>query len=479
MFVSVGTLTRRHSRRKSSISTDDSSSGGTLKRQHSFKSRGSIESMSGRNGNATPLCGTPVRERSSPFRERDKVSPSHERPPSVGSVRSPMDMPASMMDSITSLPPPPPPEVEEDCVNTSPSYQLPPPPPEMYNSTLSLDSLPPPPSSSDLPPVTGSELTGSQLSLMSLPPPPSENGDVLRRNGGSATPTPTQGMSPNQTPTHSRLNTPCFSPPPLSIGSNNSTPTHINPPVSFSPPPQQSPTRHHSNQPPAYQNPPPYRQTSTLPTGQPFNHANGLRSSLRQTSLPRQVSINSIASNSSGSSNGTVYGVADYPSSPKKAGKKITFNLPPVEAPALPQKPLPPRRSENTKLSSPKKLVEPPQDFLKDLQRVMRKKWQVAQKCKLEPATTPHEVLGFRDPVPLLPEYKESNVSRWVKEHYGCNNFYENVYSKNANAVAEYATSPIHIAKDSPKAEAVRNKRPPPPPPKRSETTQLSTPRIY
>jgi hypothetical protein len=95
-----GTLTRRHSRRKSSNSTDDSSNSGTLKRQHSYKSRGSIESMGGRSGNSTPLCGTPVRERASPF--ADKASPFAERPPSAASPRSPvsppnnMDMPSCM-----------------------------------------------------------------------------------------------------------------------------------------------------------------------------------------------------------------------------------------------------------------------------------------------------------------------------------------------------------------------------------------------
>ncbi|XP_031343223.1 ras-associated and pleckstrin homology domains-containing protein 1-like isoform X2 [Photinus pyralis] len=530
-YTNSGTLTRLHNRRKSSNSTDDSSNSGTLKRQHSYKSRGSIESMSGRGGNSSPLCGTPIRERASPFGDREKVSPFSERPPSSNSIRSPVsvnngDMPSSMMDSITSLPPPPD-STEDLSLTDSTSYQLPPPPPEVYNSNLSLDSLPPPPNPSDLPPLTGSELTGSQLSLMSLPPPPSENGDTdtVRRRKESTTPTsvfspertPTQ--SPDLTPTHSRLNTPCFSPPPLSIGSNSSTPTRTNPPVSFSPTSHipetyssnnsqnvvngQNYDRHPSNQippqPPAYMNPPPYRQNSTLPNSTvAFNNTNGLRSSLRQTSLPRQVSVNSIASsNSSSSSGGTIYAMSPHmtdlqkknaavspqpqrkvnfqePTSPKKLTKKISFNLIPQEAPALPKKPPPPVRSENTKLSSPKKLVEPPKDFLKDLQRVMRKKWQIAQKCKLEPSTTPHEVLGFRDPVPLLPEYKESNVSRWVKEHYGCNNYYENIYTDNVENVVEYASSPLHMPKD-----ASRSKRPPPPPPKRSETTQLSTPRIH
>lgn len=103
-FLLIGTLTRRHSRRKSSNSTDDSSNSGTLKRQHSYKARGSVESMSGRGGNSTPLCSTPVREKASPFGERDKSSPFNERPPSANSVLSPvtannLDMPSSMVST--------------------------------------------------------------------------------------------------------------------------------------------------------------------------------------------------------------------------------------------------------------------------------------------------------------------------------------------------------------------------------------------
>jgi amyloid beta A4 precursor protein-binding family B protein 1-interacting protein len=38
-----------------------------------------------------------------------------------------------------------------------------------------------------------------------------------------------------------------------------------------------------------------------------------------------------------------------------------------------------------------------PRRFINDLQRVMNKKWQVAEKCRSDRDTTPHEVLGFRD----------------------------------------------------------------------------------
>lgn len=187
--------------------------------------------------------------------------------------------------------------------------------------------------------------------------------------------------------------------------------------------------------------------------------------------------------------------IQEPPISPKSktgTGKKITFNLPPQQepgSPALPQrKPMPPRRSDSTVLTPPKKLAAsdqaPPGDFLKDLQRVMRKKWQVAQKCKLDSTTTPHEVLGFRDPPPAVADYRETNVSNWVQEHYGCDNLYENVYNTDPNAPVEYASSParqptVRFSDDNLSINITSSiagkRRPPPPPPKRAETTQLTT----
>ncbi|XP_072375778.1 uncharacterized protein pico isoform X2 [Diabrotica undecimpunctata] len=503
-YTNSGTLTRTHSRRKSNQS-DDSSNTGTLKRQHSYKQRGSIESMGSRSGNSTPLCGTPVRDRVSPFSERNGVSPFNERNGNMvdysptggylrGSVSPTSNLPSCMTDSITSLPPPP--ETNGDVIlNTSPNYSLPPPPPEVYNSNLSLDSLPPPPNPNDLPPMTGAELTGSQLSLMSLPPPPGEDTGTIRKRNGSITPvnvlsperTPTQGMSPDLTPTHSRLNTPVCSPPLSNSGSGCSTPVQSNPPMNFNMAHRSLPNQEQI----VYGTSPQYRVSSPLPGVNAFNNNNGLRSSIRQTSLPRQISSNSIASTNSSGSSGNTYQNSpsiqrkvnfQEPTSPKKTGKKISFNLTPQEVPPLPKKPPPPKRAETTKLTSPKKLVDPPMDFLKDLQRVMRKKWQVAQKCKLEPETTPHEVLGFRDPPVLLPDYKEHNVSNWVQEHYGPNNVYENIYRDTPDAVVEYATSPVHgrsDARSSVSSMEFKSKRPPPPPPKRSETTHLSTPKTY
>lgn len=138
--------------------------------------------------------------------------------------------------------------------------------------------------------------------------------------------------------------------------------------------------------------------------------------------------------------------------------------------------PPPPPRSDATRLStmqpggrmtSPGAAagVAPSNDFLKDLQRVMRKKWQVAQKCKEEPQTNPHEVLGFRDFNELnsVPYYRDgTNVSNWVQEHYGPDSLYENL----GVDLPDNPPSMITMM--------MQKKRPPPPPPKRSETTQLT-----
>lgn len=107
--------------------------------------------------------------------------------------------------------------------------------------------------------------------------------------------------------------------------------------------------------------------------------------------------------------------------------------------------------------------------------------FQVAQKCKLEPDVTPHEVLGFRDPPPLLPSYKEHNVSNWVQEHYGPNNLYENVYRDTPADIVEYATSApgVQTRNDQVRSGEFKVKRPPPPPPKRSEKTALTTPKTH
>ena len=81
--------------------------------------------------------------------------------------------------------------------------------------------------------------------------------------------------------------------------------------------------------------------------------------------------------------------------------KKITFNdnvqligvSSPVEDDEEEYEPWCPK---NIVTEIPKKLPNPPGDFLKDLQKVMTKKWQIAERCRSD-ETSPHQVLGFRD----------------------------------------------------------------------------------
>ena len=156
-------------------------------------------------------------------------------------------------------------------------------------------------------------------------------------------------------------------------------------------------------------------------------------------------------------------------------------------------KPEPPKRSEYTKLTpSPKKFENsvsaPPKEFLRDLQKVMSKKWQVAQKCQLNQLDTPYEVLGFRDPPSFYYDayYKETNVSNWVQEHYGSNadNFYENIADVNGTVVPHLPNpqifqSPYHYSSSNDSYCSSNGhkvpKRLPPPPPKRSDSTHLTT----
>ncbi|KAH6937619.1 hypothetical protein HPB50_002534 [Hyalomma asiaticum] len=94
------------------------------------------------------------------------------------------------------------------------------------------------------------------------------------------------------------------------------------------------------------------------------------------------------------------------------------------------QKPPPPKRSESTRLSSHAQ-QSPPDVFLRDLQRVMEKKWKVAQQLSSQPTATPHEILGFRDPCCLPPSTSDCTTGSF-------------------------------------------RRKPPPPPPKRSDATQLT-----
>lgn len=63
-----------------------------------------------------------------------------------------------------------------------------------------------------------------------------------------------------------------------------------------------------------------------------------------------------------------------------------------------------------------------PRAFIDNLQKVMNKKWQVAEKCRENIETSPYEVLGFRDELvnkvgqPNLQDSKNSAIGAWLLE---------------------------------------------------------------
>lgn len=336
------------------------------------------------------------------------------------------------MTNIEDLPlPPPPSEVVSDA---------------MFSSTLSLDSLPPPPPPPNLEPME--DLCGSQLSLP--PPPPEHKLDTpAGRVQDIVSQLTSQQMEQAARAGHLRT----------SVRSSDSSRNFPRQPSLDSVNSDTSRTSSiHSDkslygpQNVAYGACVVELQSRKLSNGSPSVQKKGTEPAKERTGSIKKVNF-----------------AEDLPTTIEKKNSKITFNLK-EPLPSSPRKPLPPKRNESTRLSSPKKLAEstsnPPIEFLKDLQRVMRKKWQVAQKCKLEPATTPHEVLGFRE-YPLSDDYKETSVSMWVQEHYGSgieDPFYENVYGREQSVTSVRREEPKPI-----------KKRPPPAPPRRSDSTHLST----
>ncbi|XP_018011613.1 abnormal cell migration protein 10 isoform X2 [Hyalella azteca] len=333
-----------------------------------------------------------------------------------------------------------------DVDPVDPSF-LPPPPPELLASTLSLaSSLPPPPD--ELSPPNPDEMTCSMISLPPPPPPLTLPLANLELRLASPPTLPHASMKPKSPP-----------PPPVAP-----KPRRISDSSSHSPPSPLSP-----------------------PVG------------VMKNKLPVQP--------------------------PPKPKKKISFkedvqNIPPCiyspspspPTPSSPSKPPPPPRSDSTRLSnSPQSLsnpankLTPPRTFLCSLQKVMQRKWQVAEKCK-DFDQNPHEVLGFRDSLP--PTETERNVGLWIQEHYG--NIYDHLGNNpnNQNGCSDSdslpspplpSPPPVSPPLSSPSVQSQRplsdvpcsgssiassnrlsqgsvgKKRPPPPPPKRSDSTHLSS----
>lgn len=448
-----GTLTRRHSRRRSEESGGSNNS--TLKRRPA-NPRGSIESMNSSNSNSTPTPtpsspGTPIGHNSHApnLMLSNNIVNNNNNVDPLSLLES---MPSCMTDSTFSLPPPP---EDSDILSAS---------------TLSLDSLPPPPPPNEL----INDLSSSQLSLISLPPPPAEVrpiyiSPVPRMPLGDVIHPVTHCLVPQSSTFNNNNNNPL----PPHLGGIDECDQKEAMPTLPPPHPVYAKSIKPSIKAPPYKSPPPYS-----------NGVNGCSNGVNGISAPVANAQSTVPPKT-----------VTFADSPVLLRRKVCFedeivnrqqqlSLSPRRSSAALSKdsmaPPPPPRAEATRLSthqpqSPKRLADstsnPPHDFLKDLQRVMRKKWQVALQCKLEPATTPHEVLGFRDFAAANAAgefrdtshfYREStNVSNWVQEHYGgvaVDSLYENLG-------ADMGIEPINV---------MMKKRPPPPPPKRSTTTQLT-----
>lgn len=419
-----GTLTRRHSRRRSEDSCGSNNS--TLKRRPNNCSRGSVDSSSTQastlSSPSTPISLPPI-----------IMMPNSEDHVDASPL-SPLEaMPSCMTDSMFSLPPPP---AELDAL--------------MSGSTFSLDSLPAPPSPSELNALN--EYSVSKTSLQPLPPPPPNdiqpiyvakqnlcfnNNNINNNNNNNNNISMQMNMGIDECDRAVEM--------PKLVSENISQPIYIS---SIKP----------SIKAPPYKNPPAYNGGSNSPvSSSPNVPQKSVTFADSPVLLRRKVCFEDEIINVQ----------QQIPSSPRRISK---------DTPA----PVPPPRSEGTRLStipSPRRLTDsvsnPPQSFLSDLQRVMRKKWQISQKCKLEPMTTPHEVLGFRDfdsnGVPLDYHdtshfYRESsNVSNWVQEHYGGITV-DSLYANLGTGANDRCPAPQPIIK----------KRPPPPPPKRNTSTVLT-----
>ena len=95
--------------------------------------------------------------------------------------------------------------------------------------------------------------------------------------------------------------------------------------------------------------------------------------------------------------------------------------LPEPSEPVLKYSPQGPIRNNPKKLSANENYNSLPRTFLDNLQKVMNKKWQVAEKCRQNESPSPYEVLGFRDETvaavgqPSM-STKNSAIGAWVLE---------------------------------------------------------------
>ncbi|XP_042895717.1 abnormal cell migration protein 10 isoform X2 [Parasteatoda tepidariorum] len=347
---------------------------------------------------------------------------------------------------------PPPPMSVSSSIESLDIALLPPPPPEAFRgSTTSLDSLPPPP-----PPLDLSEECSwpSTSSLNSLPPPP----------------------SPQSTPTRERLQ------------KQNSP---------------ESPLRSLRNMPQKTDR----RMSEADIPHQPLSFLaelkQGVSSLSRVSSKPPQRSLlGKDIWKQDHSGNVTSFAC---PKNDRRTSVPMTLDIipdlpsnaiPPPPPPPIPptstiprgmkfsERPLPPVRKEETRLSQDgpvlfrrnqtpatlpgqkaSRITPPPRTFLKDLQKVMEKKWKVAQQLSVDLSSTPNEILGFRDHCYLPPNSQSQTLGPPPPPPPP-----PLPHTWRPRSLSQSMMQCCNSAEDS----ATPKKRPPPPPPKRSETTHLS-----
>ncbi|XP_071538756.1 uncharacterized protein pico isoform X2 [Panulirus ornatus] len=472
----------------------------------------SVDSASGRGTTVRQSVRRSLTEEVNTLRRRNSQSRTSVSSGASNNVlNSSMSSPVPQEEEMDSLPlPPPPPELSE-CAMES----LPPPPPELLASTLSLNSLPPPPDEDSLPPINPEDLMMASITSLPPPPPPSPPKPSSPPHLGAPPPPPPHASLPPHTgaphpPPHGLPLPPPTTPKPTKpkgVGSpiyqtagspvyqSSGSPiyqTSGSPVYQAVTPPAVAPKpRRDSNESAAYASPP------FLAELRAHNITHAGTNIQPPTHTPHTTSHNSgwhpdaplPPPPPSPPPHQPVY--AQPQKSPQKKVKKITFvddvqNIPPAPESPTAKPPLP-RRSESTRLSinpgrldSPGNKITPPKSFLNNLQRVMQKKWQVAQKCK-DFDKMPHEVLGFRDPI--LPSETERNVGAWIQEHYG--SLYENLSPHSTDSVDTSQPVNSHTLQPSPPPHSddlhrlsqtvPSRKKPPPPPPKRSDSTHLST----
>ncbi|XP_067137518.1 abnormal cell migration protein 10 isoform X3 [Centruroides vittatus] len=386
-------------------------------------------------------------------------------------------------NEVDDLPlPPPPPELQETLEIDSSSLPLP--PPEAFkSSTLSLDSLPPPP---PIPPPLDDESSWpSTSSLNSLPPPPSPILDKSEKeerkmwNG----PLTEQEVSTILVVTPEVKAAPAVPPKPHSQAIqrrlSEADAIHHNQSLFLNELKQGTYNAHKSQHRPklnidCYSSSHEFEdnefpsdnispiQNKASPTGSVQskfqNYFQGRTGGINLQS-PSSLDAQSPTSQSSGASGGRKSRIQQKPSPPKRSETTKLTTTTPV------------RRSSSASSHSQEQTSStcPPASFLRDLHRVMEKKWKVAQQLSVDHSATPHQILGFRDPCYLPPASADQLQSPTSPPSH-----HPSHYERPSRSLSQ----PRHPRKKSPHDETCNSgaaiKRPPPPPPKRSETTHLS-----